>query len=89
MASAQRKALEMYEIPRVVVFGPNAIGKVPEILGKVGLNGLRGLILIGSHFGKHLIDKIECRTCDVEEVDEISLRKLLSYQIGTPTLLTI
>ncbi|MGC8606362.1 MAG: sn-glycerol-1-phosphate dehydrogenase [Vulcanisaeta sp.] len=72
MASPQRKSLEMYEIPRVVVFGPNAISKVPEILSKIGLNGLRGLILIGPHFGKHLIDKIECRICDVEEISEIS-----------------
>lgn len=79
MASTQRKALEMYEIPRVVVFGPNAISKVPEILSKVGgLNGLRGgLVLIGPHFGKHLIDKIECRTCDVEEIDEISSDRII------------
>ncbi len=62
----------MYEIPRVVVFGPNAIGKVPEILGKIGLAGLRGLILIGPHFGRHLIEKIGCNTCDVEEINEVS-----------------
>ncbi|ADN51738.1 sn-glycerol-1-phosphate dehydrogenase [Vulcanisaeta distributa] len=77
MASVQRKSLEMYEIPRVVVFGPNAISKVPEILSKIGLDGLRGLILIGPHFGKHLIEKIECRICDVEEVDEISPERII------------
>ena len=77
MASVQRKSLEMYEIPRIVVFGPNAIGKVPEILSKIGLNGLRGLILIGPRFGRHLIDKLECRTCDVEEIDEISPERII------------
>ncbi len=77
MAPLQQKSLEMYEIPRVIVFGPNAINKVPEILDKLGLNGLRGLILIGPHFGKHLIEKVECRTCDVEEVEEISPEKIL------------
>ncbi|GAB6945195.1 sn-glycerol-1-phosphate dehydrogenase [Vulcanisaeta sp. JCM 14467] len=67
----------MYEIPRIVVFGPNAIGKVPEILSKIGLNGLRGLILIGPHFGKHLIDKLECRMCDMEEIDEIGPERII------------
>ncbi len=77
MASPQRKSLEMYEIPRIVVFGPSAISKVPEILSKLGLNGLRGLILIGPHFGKHLIDKIECRICDIEEVNEVSPERII------------
>ncbi|MCG2863096.1 MAG: sn-glycerol-1-phosphate dehydrogenase [Vulcanisaeta sp.] len=72
MVSIQHKPLEMYEIPRVIVFGPNAINKAPEILGKVNLDGLRGLILVGPHFGKHLVDKLECRVCDVEEVGELS-----------------
>ncbi|MFP3296030.1 MAG: sn-glycerol-1-phosphate dehydrogenase [Vulcanisaeta sp.] len=78
MGSMQYKSLEMYEIPRVVVFGPNAINKVPEILSKINLNGLRGLILIGPHFGKHLLEKIGCRICDVEEINELSPESIIS-----------
>ncbi|GGI83560.1 glycerol-1-phosphate dehydrogenase [Vulcanisaeta souniana JCM 11219] len=68
----------MYEIPRVIVFGPGAISKAPDILSKIGLEGLRGLILIGPRFGGHLLDKIECRICDVEEVDEVSPEKIIA-----------
>ncbi len=78
MISSQRKSLEMYEIPRVIVFGPGAIGKAPGILSKIGLDGLRGLILIGSRFGEHLLDKIECRICDVEKIDEISPERIIA-----------
>ncbi|MFB6470313.1 MAG: sn-glycerol-1-phosphate dehydrogenase [Vulcanisaeta sp. AZ3] len=62
----------MYEVPRIIVFGPNAISKTPEILSKIGLDGFRGLIIVGPRFGKHLIEKIGCRLCDIEEVDEVS-----------------
>jgi glycerol-1-phosphate dehydrogenase [NAD(P)+] len=71
------KDLESFEIPRYVVFGPGAIGKVPHVLEKLGFRNLRGLIITGPTYSNRLVSKVECDECDVEIVGNAEAEYLL------------
>ncbi|WP_238375123.1 sn-glycerol-1-phosphate dehydrogenase [Vulcanisaeta thermophila] len=71
------KSLEIYEIPRIVVFGPGAIDRINEVINKLGLSQMRGLVVRGPNYGDKVISKIECRECHVEVIDEVEPSKIL------------
>jgi len=71
------KGLELFEVPRQVVFGPNAITKVSEVLTYLGLR--RGLIITGHIHSRHIASKIseQCVDCQIISDDEIELSDMV------------
>lgn len=67
------KSLELFEVPRQVVFGPGAINKVAEVFTMLGLR--RGLIITGHVHSRHIALKIseQCFDCQIISEDEIEL----------------
>lgn len=69
------KELESFEIPRYVIFGPNALSKVNQVLEKLNLLNKRGLIISGKEHSKKFVNKLECNNCFFESIstDDVDL----------------
>ncbi|KUO90339.1 MAG: glycerol-1-phosphate dehydrogenase [Caldivirga sp. JCHS_4] len=67
------KGLELFEVPRQVVFGPGAIGRVGDVLTALGLR--RGLIITGHIHSRHIATKVseQCIDCQIMSDDELDL----------------
>jgi glycerol-1-phosphate dehydrogenase [NAD(P)+] len=64
------KELESFEVPRYVVFGPDAAGKLPEVLAKIGARKIA--VVTGPTASRRIAESIvdRCRDVDVEMVGE-------------------
>jgi len=75
--SPRIKDLESFEIPRYVVFGPGAIDRVPDVLRRLGLAELHGLIVAGPTYSGKLVSRIGCANCDVEIIYNTDVESLV------------
>lgn len=65
--------LEVFEVPRYVVFGPNAIAKFGEVMGILGFR--KGVVLTGHVHSRSVAMKIGefCPECQLVSVDELGM----------------
>ena len=72
------KGLELFEAPRVVLFGPGAVDKFGHVLAELKLG--RGIILTGHVHSRAIADKVasQCPSCSVVAEDEVDLSSAMA-----------